>query len=117
MREFRAHHAEFAALGVTVAGVTRDSPESCRTWERRLRLPYPLLSDPTGDLGRACGVLRHVGLGGWNIEYFRRTTLLVDAHGIVRGVWGQVKIRGHALELLRTARALQTLEPGSHPSG
>ncbi len=109
MREFRAHHAEFAAAGVTIAGVTLDSMESCRAWAQRLRLPYPLLSDETRAAGTACHVLEQVGLGGWKIEYFRRTTLLVDRDGVVRGVWGDVKIRGHALAVLAAARALDEL--------
>ena len=109
MREFRAHHGELSAAGVTVAGVTLDSIESCRTWTRRLRLPYPLLSDEARAAGDAFHVLERVGLAGWNIEYFRRSTFLVDVRGVVRGVWGDVKIRGHALEVLAAARALSEL--------
>lgn len=106
MREFRARHADLAAAGVTVAGVTLDSIDSCRTWAKRLRLPYPLLSDAERAAGNACHVLDRVGVGGWKIEFFRRTTLLVDAAGLVRAVWGDVRIRGHAREVLRAALAL-----------
>jgi len=84
--------------------VTRDSPESNRSWAKRLRLPYPLLSDPDGTAGRAFGVIRRVGISSWNIEFFRRTTFLVDFHGVVVAVWGDVKIRGHALEVLELAK-------------
>lgn len=106
MREFRARHSELVAAGVTVAGVTLDTLESCRTWARRLRLPYPLLSDEARAAGEACHVIERVGLGPWKIEFFRRTTLLADANGIVRQVWGDVKIRGHGREVLASARAL-----------
>ena len=106
MREFRARHSELVAAGVTVAGVTLDTLESCRTWVRRLRLPYPLLSDEARAAGEACSVIERVGLGPWKIEFFRRTTLLVDSTGIVRRVWGDVKIRGHGREVLAAAREL-----------
>ena len=106
MREFRAHHAELEAAGVTVAGVTLDTIASCRAWARRLRLPYPLLSDEARAAGEACFVLERVGLGPWKIEFFRRTTLLADSAGIVRRVWGEVKIRGHAREVLAAAREI-----------
>jgi peroxiredoxin Q/BCP len=106
MREFRAHHGELLAAGVTVAGVTLDTLESCRTWARRLRLPYPLLSDEARAAGEACHLIERVGIGPWKIEFFRRTTLLADTAGIVRRVWGEVKIRGHALEVLAAARDL-----------
>ena len=111
MREFRARHADFIAAGVRVAGVTLDSLESCRTWARRLRLPYPLLSDVEREAGGRCHVLRRISIVGWNIEFFRRTTLLVDRETIVRGVWGDVKIRGHARQVLDAARALEAAPP------
>ena len=106
MREFRARHSELVAAGVTVSVVTLDTLESCRTWARRLRLPYPLLSDEARAAGEACFVIDRVGLGPWKLEFFRRTTLLTDVNGIVRRVWGDVKIRGHGREVLESARAL-----------
>ena len=106
MREFRAHYPELAAAGLEVAGVSLDSPESSRAWSERLRLPYPLLSDDSRAAGNAFGVVRRVGIGAWSVEFFRRTTFLVDFHGVVSAVWREVKIRGHALEVLRLAEVL-----------
>ena len=54
------------------------------------------------------GLIRRIGIGGWNIELFRRVTVLVDARGRVVAAWNRVKIRGHALEVLEMARALAT---------
>src|SRR5262245_56660740 len=107
MREFRAHHAEFESAGVAVAGVTVDSVESCRRWAERLRLPYPLLSDVSREAGRAFHVLREVGIGPWKVEFFARTTFLADRAGKIRAVWGDVRVRGHAREVLQAARALE----------
>ena len=115
MREFRARHADYAAANVKVAGVTMDSIESCRTWARRLRLPYPLLSDAAHEAGVQCHVLRRIRLGGWNIELFHRTTLLVDAGAMVRAVWGEVKLRGHAREVLEAALALPAVTTEKPP--
>lgn len=106
LREFRVHHDLFVEHGLVVAGVTRDSVESNRTWSERLRLPYPLLSDPDGVAGAALGVTRRIPLGAWNIEFFRRTTFLVDFHGQVAAVWRDVKLRGHAKDVFETANAL-----------
>lgn len=106
MREFRAHHAEFTAAGVAVAGVTTDTIASCRAWVKRLHLPYPLLSDERREAGEAFRMLERIGVGEWKIEFFRRTTILIDAGGVIRAVWNEVKIRGHATEVLTAARAL-----------
>lgn len=109
LREFRVHHAEMRAAGLEVAGVSLDTLEAARRIAERLRLPYPLLSDPGRRAGDAFGVIHRVGLGGFRIELFRRTTFLVDLHGIVRAVWEKVKIRGHARDVMDVARGLGSM--------
>ena len=106
MREFRAHYEELKAAGIEVAGISTDTAESSLEWSRRMDLPYPLLSDVDRSAGNAFGVIRRVGIGGWNVEFFRRTTFLVDQRGVVVALWEKVKVRGHALEVLRMGRAL-----------
>lgn len=95
------------AAGITVIGVSRDSVESNRDWARRLRLPYPVLSDRDGALGAELGVVRTLRVGPWKIEFLRRSTLLAGADGRIAAVWDEVKIRGHALQVLEAARALR----------
>jgi peroxiredoxin Q/BCP len=106
MREFRVHHPEFGAAGIAVAGVSREAASANAEWARRLGLPYPLLSDREGEAGHSFGVTRRVGIGGWNIEFFRRCTFLADATGTVAAVWGTVKVRGHAAQVLAAARGV-----------
>jgi len=106
MREFRAQHDAFTALGVTVAGVSLDGMAANRQWAERLKLPFPLLSDERREAGEAFGIIRRVGIGSWRAEFFRRSTLLIDEAGKVAAVWSRVKLRGHALEVLRVTRAL-----------
>jgi len=88
-----------------LAGVSTDSIERHRKWTSRLKLPYPLVSDPESRAGEALGIVRRIGLGTWRVELFRRTTLLVDIEGRIAAWWGKVSIRGHAAEVLRTARS------------
>ena len=106
MREFRAHHVDLQQLGVEVAGISTDPPENSREFAERMKLPFPLLSDVERKAGQAFGVLRKVGIGSWNVEFFRRATYLVDKRGIVVAMWEKVKVRGHAQEVLQMARAL-----------
>lgn len=107
LREFRAHHEAFEREGVAVAGVSLDPPGVNRAWATRLSLPYPLLADPAREAARAFGVLRRLGISGWGVELLQRSTFLVGADGEVAAVWGKVRIRGHALEVLAAARALE----------
>jgi peroxiredoxin Q/BCP len=107
MREFRVHHEAFRKLGVLVAGVSRERWTSTASSMERLQLPFPLLSDEDGAVMRALAIVRPVPLGPWTIEFVRRTTLLVDIHAEIAAVWGKVKIRGHAEDVLRVARVMQ----------
>ncbi len=109
MRGFRALHPKFAEVGAAVAGVSLERADANRAVAERLALPYPLLSDPERAAGTAFRVLTRVGIGGWGIELFRRTTFLVDVRGAIAAVWGHVRVGGHALEVLRAARALAGL--------
>lgn len=74
-----------------------------------------MLSDPDGEAGNAFGVTRRLGIGAWKVEFFRRSTFLVDLHGVVAAVWGEVKIRGHAREIMALADALRS-EAGQPPA-
>jgi len=90
-----------------VAAVNADTAESNRQWAERLKIPYPILSDPDRVAAEAFGGLRRIALGDWSLEFFRRRTVLADRHGIISAVWDKVRLRGHAAEVLTTARALE----------
>jgi peroxiredoxin Q/BCP len=110
LREFREAHPSFEKEGVALAGVSSDTLESHARWMARLHIPYPLLSDPERTAGRALGLVRRVGIGAWGVELFRRATLLIDERGIIVAAWTQVKVRGHAAQVLAAARSLRAAE-------
>ena len=98
------------SAGVEVAAINADTVENNRTWSERLRLPYPVLSDPERRAAEAFGGLRRISVAGWTLEYFRRRTVLADRHGVIAAVWNRVKVRGHAADVLASARALERVE-------
>lgn len=89
-----------------MAGINADTVASNRAWSERLRLPYPLLSDPERRAADAFGGLRRFAVAGWKIELFRRRTLLTDRAGVVTAAWEHVHVRGHAAQVLEAARTL-----------
>ena len=108
LREFREHHDAYRAAGVSLAGVNADTVDGNRSWSERLKIDYPLLSDRDRTAARALGALRTVGIGSWKIELFRRSTFLVARDGVVSAVWGKVRVRGHARDVLEKARLLES---------
>ncbi len=74
--EYRDGIEEFAGLGVTVIGISRDDAESHRKFRSRHALPFTLLSDPDLQVAAQYGCRGPLGM--------KRAVFLVDAKGIIR---------------------------------
>ena len=83
---------------------SRDKPDRHASFAESLNLPYPLLSDPRGEIARAYGVARG---GGWLPN--RRATFVIDRGGVVRKVI-RAELSGNLLGLVPTAHALRNDE-------
>jgi peroxiredoxin len=70
---FRDREAELGELGVSVVGVSAQSPAEQAEFARRERIPYPLLSDPRLELATRIG-LPVFEAGGMRL--YRRLTLV-----------------------------------------
>ena len=68
--DLRDAYPALKSRGMIVVGVSTDSPETHRDFATRLRLPFTLVSDPNGSIGRAYGVPLNYGL------YDRRTFVI-----------------------------------------
>jgi thioredoxin-dependent peroxiredoxin len=69
---------QYDACNVRPFGMNPASPESHADYARRLRLPFPLLSDPGLAISRAYGALRPDGMA------ISRSVVLVDRDGLIR---------------------------------
>ena len=98
--EFNGLLEQFEGLGVLVIGASVDSGEANRSFAERYSLGFPLLCDTDHTVAAAFGVARpHVGSA-------ERTTFLIEADGTIRKVYAKVQARGHAAEVLNTARQI-----------
>lgn len=103
---FRDLQAEFAALGVTILGVSADSVKRQSNFATKQGLTYPLLSDPDRVVLDAWGVWGPKKLYGKVYDGIVRSTFLFDGNGTVVRAWPKVKVKGHVDEVLAAARAL-----------
>lgn len=101
---FRDARPAFDAANTLILGVSGDDAASHRDFTERYNLNFPLLVDVEGDLCRAFDVPRD---GTWA----KRVTFLADRQGIIRRVWEDVHVVGHAAEVLTALSELSTLEP------
>jgi peroxiredoxin Q/BCP len=97
--EFGGDYAKFRKLGANIVGVSTDQPQVHRDFAEKYKVPYPLLSDPNGDLARAFGVPLQAGT-------IRHATFLIDRRGVIRKVWPKVHPWGHSREVLGALKQL-----------
>lgn len=105
-RDFRDLAPQFAAAGVTVVGVSRDTVASHQRFATKECLPFPLISDTTGAITEAWGVWREKKLYGKVSLGIVRSTFLVGRDGKIAAVWDPVKVNGHAAAVLAAVGTL-----------
>lgn len=104
---FRDRHAEFAAHGAIVLGVSRDGLASHENFKAQQALPFDLLAD-TGEIAcRRYDVIREKNLYGRKVFGIERSTFLIDAAGTLAREWRKVKVAGHADEVLAAVAELR----------
>jgi peroxiredoxin Q/BCP len=91
---------DFASLNAIVLGVSKDSIASHSRFQKRLGLPFPLLSDAESDVCERYGVWKKRTLFGREGMGIERTTFVIDETGRIRHVFPKVKVKGHAKETL-----------------
>ena len=103
---FRDRLPEFSALGAAVIGVSKYPPRSHDRFKTKYALTFPLASDEEAAVAREYGIWVEKSRYGRTYMGMDRTTVLIDAEGVVRTVWRKVKVDGHAEAVLAALRAL-----------
>ena len=105
-QDFSALAADFAAAGVRVMGVSKDSAKSHAKFTEKYALSVPLATDTDGAVLEAFGAWVEKSMYGRKYMGVDRSTFLFDAAGVLVREWRKVKVPGHAAEVLAAARAL-----------
>jgi peroxiredoxin Q/BCP len=96
--EFRDQLPSFE--GAKVVGVSPDSVKSHKKFADKYSLPFTLLADENQELLQAAGIWVEKSMYGKKYMGVERTTVILDAEGVVVRVWNKVKPAGHAAEVL-----------------
>lgn len=97
---------DFAAAGAAVLGLSKDSVKRQENFAAKQELAIPLLSDAETAICEAYGVWGEKKMYGKTFEGIFRTTFLIGPDGVIARVWPNVKVKGHADEVLDAVRAL-----------
>ncbi|MBI1379073.1 MAG: thioredoxin-dependent thiol peroxidase [Frankiales bacterium] len=103
--DFRDSLDALAAAGITVLGISPDSPEKLARFRERDALTFPLLSDPDRSVLTAYGAYGEKQLYGKTVTGVIRSTFVVDVdargRAVVERAMYNVKATGHVAKLRR----------------
>lgn len=105
-RDFSALQARFKRANTVILGVSRDSVASHEKFKAKQGFKFDLLSDPDEALCKKFDVIQEKTLYGRKFMGVVRSTFLLDAEGKLRQEWRNVKVKGHAEEVLEAAKSL-----------
>jgi len=97
---FRDDYSQYLQAGITILGVSPDSPTSHARFKAKYGLPFPLLADAEH---KVCELYEVWGLKkkyGREYNGVFRTTFLIDEFGRIIHVFNNVKPAGHSAEVL-----------------
>lgn len=106
-QEFRDAYKKFKKLNTKILGVSRDSIRSHENFKSKQNFPFELLSDPDERVCKAFGVMKLKSLYGREYMGVDRSTFIVNAKGIIRNEWRNVKVKGHVQEVLEAIKDLK----------
>jgi peroxiredoxin Q/BCP len=96
----------FATAQTDILGVSADPVTAQETFRDKHDLTVPLVSDEALGMLKAYGVWSEKSMYGKKFMGVSRTTVLIDGNGKVVRIWRNVKVDGHADEVLAAARAV-----------
>jgi peroxiredoxin Q/BCP len=103
--DFTRLSSAFAKKQTSILGVSGDSPKAQEAFRNKYNLSIPLVSDEKHEMLQAYGVWGEKSMYGRIFQGILRTTVLIGADGRVIRIWRNVRVDGHADEVLAAAQA------------
>ncbi len=93
---FSEMQGRFSRKGAALLGISRDSLSDHKAFARKHALKVALGSDEDGTVCKAYGVWAQKQLYGRKFMGIVRSTFLIGPDGVIRHVWRNVRVPGHA---------------------
>jgi peroxiredoxin Q/BCP len=95
----------FTQSQIAVLGISADPPKAQEAFRDKHQLAVPLASDEQHGMLEAYGVWGEKSMYGRTFQGILRTTVLIGADGRIIRIWRNVRVDGHADEVLAAAQA------------
>jgi peroxiredoxin Q/BCP len=96
----------FTAAGTAVIGISADTLKAQEKFRDKHSLGVPLVSDEKHEMLEGYGTWGEKSMYGKSFLGILRTTVLVGIDGKVAKIWRNVRVDGHADQVLEAARGL-----------
>ena len=96
----------FANQGTAVLGISADTVKAQESFRNKHQLSIPLVSDEQHEMLEAYGAWGEKSMYGRTFMGIIRTTVLIGADGRIAKIWRNVRVGGHADEVLDTVRGM-----------
>lgn len=103
---FRDNRRQFTPSKAAILGVSILDEASKAKFADKYDLNFPLLADVDHEVADKYGVWRKKSLYGRSFMGIARTTYLIDGTGKIAKRWDNVKIDGHAEDVLEAVKQL-----------
>jgi peroxiredoxin Q/BCP len=97
--DFRDSLDALAAAGITVVGISPDSPEKLAKFRAKEGLTFPLVSDPDRAVLTAYAAFGEKQMYGKTVVGVIRSTFVIDAEGRIEVAQYNVRAKGHVAKL------------------
>jgi len=104
--DFTRLESAFADEGAAVLGVSADTVKAQESFRSKHQLSVPLISDEQHEMLEAYGAWGEKSMYGRSFMGIIRTTVLIGANGRVAKIWRNVRVDGHADDVLAAVRAI-----------
>ena len=104
--DFTRLNSAFADEGAAVLGISADTVKAQESFRIKHQLSVPLISDEQHEMLEAYGAWGEKSMYGRNFMGIIRTTVLIGADGRIAKIWRNVRVDGHADEVLAAVRTI-----------
>ena len=108
--DVRDIYQEILAHGYRVIGISRDNAAQHRKFVEQYNLPFELIADVDGKITEAFGVWQQKSMFGKKYMGIVRSTVAIDADGIVVKVWPKVSVTKHQKEIMTWLEATSSAD-------
>ena len=95
----------FAESGTAVLGISADTVKAQESFRNKHELSIPLISDEKHEMLEAYGAWGEKSMYGRTFLGILRTTVLIGNDGKIAKIWRNVRVDGHADEVLAAAHS------------